>query len=269
MQQKSLESLKYFILDMDGTIYLGNKLLPRSVEFLNYLKATDRQYLFLTNNSSADKNYYAQKLRKMGIPCEPNEVLTSGEATVLYLSEIAPKAKIFLLGMPTLEQEFLTNGFVLTDQAVDYVVLGFDKTLTYDKLSTACTLLRNGVPLIATHADINCPTEDGYIPDCGAMLALIKASTGVDPTAVIGKPNTNFMHIAMTKVGDFTKNKFAMIGDRLYTDIRMGNDCDIVSIAVLSGEATQADIDSSADRPSFVFDDLGHLKDTLELLDKR
>ncbi len=259
-----LNKVRHFVLDMDGTIYLGNKILPRSIEFLEYLRATGRNYIFLTNNSSADSHYYAEKLSRMGIKATPDYILTSGEATVRYLKKIKPLARIFLLGVPSLEKEFTEQGFILTDDNPDFVVLGFDRTLTYEKLAIACNCLRRGVPLIATHADINCPTEDGYIPDCGAMLALIKASTGVEPTAVIGKPNELIMQMAMDKVGSSDKSEFAMVGDRLYTDIRMGNICGVTSIAVLSGEASNSDILSSTDKPTFVFEDLGAIKDILK-----
>ena len=165
----SLADIRLFLLDMDGTVYLGSRLLPGSLDFLRYLGETGRDHLFLTNNSSRNAQYYAQKLTKLGWPAQPGEILTSGEATALYLGGLKPAARVYLLGTPDLETEFEGHGFVLTDENPDYVVLGFDMTLTYDKLVRACDLVRGGVPFIATHPDLNCPTETGYIPDCGAM----------------------------------------------------------------------------------------------------
>ena len=121
--------------------------------------------------------------------------------------------------------------------------------------------------MLATHADINCPTENGYIPDCGAMLELIKSSTGVSPIKIIGKPNTGIMDMAMDKLGSREKSEFAMVGDRLYTDIKMGNLCGVTSVAVLSGEASAADIETSLDKPDYIFENLGKLKELLQKLD--
>ena len=147
----SLADIRLFLLDMDGTVYLGSRLLPGSLDFLRYLGETGRDHLFLTNNSSRNANYYAEKLTRFGWPAKPDEVLTSGEATALYLGGLKPSARVYLLGTPDLEQEFAAHGFTLTDEKPDYVVLGFDMTLTYDKLVRACDLIRAGVPFIATH----------------------------------------------------------------------------------------------------------------------
>lgn len=263
--QSGIEKIRHFVFDMDGTIYLGGRLLPAARELLDYLKQSGRGYLFLTNNSSADKYYYCDKLQTMGIDCQPDEILTSGEATVRYLHAHKPGARIFLLGMPSLEQEFRDWGFVLTDQCVDYVVLGFDRTLTYDKLAQACNLLRAGVPLLATHADINCPTEDGYIPDCGAMLALIKASTGVEPQ-VIGKPNISFLQMAVSKL-HCQQNELVMVGDRLYTDILMGRQAGVCTVAVLTGETSRLEIAKSPYQPDYVCQDLSILLEWLRIAD--
>ncbi len=262
----SLSDIRLFLLDMDGTVYLGNRLLPGSLDFLRYLSQTGRDHLFLTNNSSRNANYYAEKLTRLGWPAKPDEVLTSGEATALYLGGIKPAARIFLLGTPDLEQEFLAHGFVLTGEQPDYVVLGFDMTLTYEKLVLACDLIRTGVPFIATHPDFNCPTETGYIPDCGAMIALITASTGVKPQ-IIGKPNRQIID-AMFRKKPVARTQVAMVGDRLYTDIVMGHNAGVASILVLSGEARREDIISAPAKPDYVFEGLGTLYEELRRVDK-
>ena len=261
----SLADIRLFLLDMDGTVYLGSRLLPGSLDFLRYLGETGRDHLFLTNNSSRNAEYYAQKLTKLGWPAQPDEILTSGEATALYLGGLKPAARVYLLGTPDLETEFAAHGFVLTDENPDYVVLGFDMTLTYDKLVRACDLVRGGVPFIATHPDLNCPTETGYIPDCGAMTALITASTGVTPK-VIGKPNREIID-AMFRKKPVRRDQVAMVGDRLYTDIVMGHNAGVTSVLVLSGEAKESDIPAAPVKPDHVTGGLGALYEALKQAD--
>lgn len=263
----SLAEIQLFLLDMDGTVYLGSRLLPGSLDFLRYLGETGRDHLFLTNNSSRNAAHYAEKLTKLGWPAKPEEILTSGEATALYLGGLTPGARIYLLGTPDLETEFASYGFVLTDENPDYVVLGFDMTLTYDKLVRACDLIRAGVPFVATHPDINCPTETGYIPDCGAMTALITASTGVKPK-VIGKPNREIID-AMFRKKPVRRDRVAMVGDRLYTDIVMGHNAEVASILVLSGEARESDIPAAPIKPDFVVAGLGALHKALWEADRQ
>jgi len=263
--QNSLANIRLFLLDMDGTVYLGNQLLPGSLEFLHYLADTGRDHLFLTNNSSRNAGHYAQKMTKLGWTAEPEEILTSGEATALYLGGIKPGARICLLGTPDLEAEFAAHGFVLTDEFPDYVVLGFDMTLNYAKLVRACDLIRGGVQFIATHPDLNCPTETGYIPDCGAMTALITASTGVSPK-VIGKPNREIID-AMFRKKPVERSQVAMVGDRLYTDIVMGHNAGVKTILVLSGEAKESDITAAEIKPEHVFAGLGALHAALKQAD--
>ena len=261
----SLAKIRLFLLDMDGTVYLGSRLLPGSLDFLRYLAETGRDHLFLTNNSSRNAQYYAQKLTQLGWPAKPDEILTAGEATALYLGELNPAARVYLLGTPDLETEFASHGFVLTEVEPDYVVLGFDMTLTYAKLVKACDLIRAGVPFIATHPDINCPTETGYIPDCGAMTALITASTGVTPK-VIGKPNREIIDAMFIKK-PVRQDQVAMVGDRLYTDIVMGHNAGVTSVLVLSGEAKEADIEAAPIKPNHVVAGLGALQKALEQAD--
>ncbi|MCX7781700.1 MAG: HAD-IIA family hydrolase [Negativicutes bacterium] len=247
---------------MDGTFYLGNRLLPGSLEFIEYLRATGRDFLFLTNNSSKTAPYYAEKLGRMGLECKPDDVLTSGEATTCYLHAIKPGARVFLLGTPELEREFSQAGFVLTDTHPDFVVLGFDTTLTYAKLETASRFIRAKVPFIATHPDINCPTEDGFIPDCGAMIKLFKAATGISPK-IIGKPNREIVDMIFRKK-NYCASEIAIIGDRLYTDIAAGKNAGICSILVLSGETREDDLAASVIKPDYCFAGLGSLLEALK-----
>ena len=264
---RALRPIRCFLLDMDGTIYLGDRLLPKAAEFIEYLKASGRGFLFLTNNSSKDKTAYVEKLSKLGIPCEADDILTSGEATCIYLQGRAVH-KVYLLGTPELEAEFQRWGFRLTAESPDVVVIGFDKTLTYAKLVTACDLLRKGVPYVATHPDINCPMEDSYIPDCGAMIELIAASTGCRPK-VIGKPNREIIESAFKKRPGFSLAEFAMVGDRLYTDVATGNHAGICSILVLSGESTRQDVEQSDVKPHLIAENVAQLLEALQILDHK
>lgn len=237
----SLGEIRCFLLDMDGTINLGDALLPGAKEFMSYLRSSGRQFLFLTNNSSQDGAHYVNKMQNLGIRCSRENVLTSGDATISYLSALRPQARIYLLGTSALEKDFRENGFVLTDENPEFVVLGFDTTLTYQKLVKACDFIRDGAIYIATHPDINCPVTGGYIPDTGSMIEFIKASTGKVPK-VIGKPNKEIIESAFRKIPDVSKTEMAIVGDRVYTDIRTGENAGIASVLVLSGESTEADL---------------------------
>jgi HAD superfamily hydrolase (TIGR01457 family) len=261
MSDETIGRIRCFVLDMDGTVYLGSRLLPGALEFIEYLRKTRRDFLFVTNNSSRHAGYYSNKLTKLGIDCDTANILTSGEATAFYLNTLKKGARIFLLGTPELEEEFQRQGFTLTGDAPDFVVLGFDKTLTYSKLVTACDWIRRGVPFIATHPDFNCPTESGYIPDCGAMAALISASTGVEPK-VIGKPHREIIDMILRKKA-YDPEQLAIVGDRLYTDMATGFNAHICTVLVLSGETKREDLRGASVQPQYVCRDLGELTERL------
>ena len=258
-----LSSLRVFMLDMDGTIYLGDRLFPCTLPFLSYLRSTGRRAVYLTNNSSRSRDKYVTRLASFGIDASPDDIFTSGEATTLWLSERAPGAHIYLAGTPSLEREFEDAGFTLTAKDPSYFVLGFDQTLTYEKLTLICNLVRSGIPYIATHPDFNCPVEGGFIPDIGATIAYIEASTGRRPDVVIGKPNRTIAEMAMRKYGA-APEELAMVGDRLYTDIALGANAGIASILVYSGETTREDYQASSVRADFDFEDLAGLQRALE-----
>jgi len=251
-----MQNIRTFLLDLDGTFYLGNQIFPWSLDFVETVRAQNKNFIFVTNNSSRHGRYYVDKIRKMGVDITDDQVFTSGEATIYHLRKYNYPKKLFLMGTPDLEEEFQAAGFELTAEEAELVVLGFDMTLTYDKLRTACDLIRKGIPFIATHPDINCPTPTGPIPDAGAMIALIKASTGVEPK-VIGKPYPEMVEALRAKYGLEDPETVAMVGDRLYTDIAMGKAAGIKSILVLSGETQLADLERSPIKPDFVVENLG------------
>lgn len=259
----SLRKVDTFLLDMDGTIYLGDRLFDCTLPFLALLRRQNKRYIFLTNNSSKNKTAYLEKLTRLGVPVEEDSVFTSGEATTIYLNAEKPGARIYLCATPSLEAEFTQAGFILTDKDPDYAVLGFDQTLTYEKLVKLCDFVRAGLPFIATHPDLNCPVEGGFIPDTGAMLALVRASTGRDPDYIVGKPNRGIID-ALARKESLDQSRMAMVGDRLYTDIAVGVNAGITSILVLSGESTREDLAVSDVKPDYVFKDLSEIQREIE-----
>jgi len=264
-QPNSLDQVRCFLLDMDGTFYLGEHLIEGALRFIELLKKQNREFLFLTNNSSKDGQQYVDKITRLGLPIGLDKVLTSGQATALYLAHHHPRTSLYVVGTPALEAEFQSRGFTLSSDAPQVAVLGFDTTLTYAKLWRLCDLVRAGLPYIATHPDFNCPTETGYMPDIGAMIAFVAAATGRQPDVVIGKPNRFMAEAAADHIG-LPLDQLAMVGDRLYTDIALGAAAGIPSILVLSGESQANDLAASPHRPDFIFPHLGALADHLETI---
>ena len=260
---EKLSTVRGFLLDMDGTFYLGDQLLEGALRFIDLLREQKKEFIFLTNNSSKHRHQYAEKISRLGLPITEESVLTSGEATALYLREKHPGADLFLVGTPSLEDEFRQHGFRLVQQKPQFLVLGFDTTLTYHKLWALCDFVRAGVPYIATHPDFNCPTENGYMPDVGAMIAFVQAATGRQPDLVVGKPNRLIVDAAAVKM-NLQVNKLAMIGDRLYTDIALGKTSGIATILVLSGETKMEDLKDSPFQPDYTFQNLAGVADWLE-----
>jgi HAD superfamily hydrolase (TIGR01457 family) len=260
---KKLGTVRGFLLDMDGTFYLSDRLLDGALRFIELLRRQGKEFLFLTNNSSRDRSQYAKKITKLGLPLKDELVLTSGEATALHLQGKQPGAKLFVVGTPSLEEEFRHHDFSLVEKDPDFLVLGFDTTLTYQKLWKLCDLVRAGIPYIATHPDFNCPTETGWMPDVGAMIAFVKAATGREPDLVVGKPNRLIVDAAAVKM-NLKVSQMAMIGDRLYTDIALGQTSGITTILVLSGETKMEDLDGSPFKPDYIFQNLGGVADWLE-----
>lgn len=257
-----LSPFTVFLLDMDGTIYLGDRLFAGTPSFLERLDQTGRHKVFLTNNSSRNGEAYRRKLRRLGLKARPGEIFTSGDATILALLAEQPGASVFLLGTPSLKRSFIQAGFHLWQEkeggAPDYLVLGFDTTLTYPKLSTACRLAAAGTPYIATHPDFNCPAPEGFIPDAGSIAAMIEASTGKKPR-VVGKPQAGMVDALITREG-WRREEIVMVGDRLYTDIALGEAAGIATVLVFSGETGRAQYEAQdACRATWAVEDIGVL----------
>lgn len=248
---------------MDGTFNLGEELLDGSLYFMDTLRELGLDFLFLTNNSSKHRRLYAEKIMRLGLSIPEEKVFTSGEATALYLQREHPNARVYVIGTPALEEEFRGHGFTLDEDQPDLVVLGFDTTLTYQKLWKLCDFARAGLPYIATHPDFNCPTETGFMPDIGAMIAFVRAATGREPDIVVGKPNRMIVDAVAQKYG-YAIEEMAMVGDRLYTDIALGGTSGITTCLVLSGETKAEEVSDSPFQPTYTFEHLGKIADWLK-----
>lgn len=257
-----LAGVRCFLLDMDGTFYLGDNLIEGSLEFLDALERTGRTARFLTNNSSKSASVYAKKLERMGVKERYRDVISSGHAAAHYCLEQFPGQKCYLLGNPMLTEELTSMGLEITEDNPDYVLVAFDTTLDYAKMCKVCDYIREGKPYIATHPDYNCPTETGFIPDMGAIMAFIEASTGRKADIILGKPNRGIVDEALMRTG-FALSEMAMVGDRLYTDVATGVNHGMTGILVLSGEATMEDVKTSEVKPDLIF---GKLADMIEYL---
>ena len=256
-KQKLLEEVELFVLDMDGTFYLGDRILDGSLAFLDRVKATGRRFLFFTNNSSKSPQAYVQKLAALGCPIGLSDIMTSGDVTIQYLKSHYPDAKVYLVGTPVLEESFGQKGIRLVEEAPDVVVIGFDTTLTYHKLERACTFLRGGAVFLATHLDINCPTEDGFIPDCGSICALISRSVDRQPK-YLGKPFSETVDMILKTTGA-KRERTAFVGDRLYTDVATGVRGGAKGLLVLSGETKLEDVAGPEVPPDGIFASLGEM----------
>lgn len=247
-----LKNITCFALDMDGTIYLGEKWIDGAKDFLRAVEAAGKKYVFLTNNSSKNPQAYIEKLGRMGLTIGQSQIVTSGEATIAYLKRNFSGKKVYLLGNELLKEQFRKEGILLDEEAPEVVVVGFDTTLTYEKMCRVCDLVREGLPYLSTHPDYNCPTETGFIPDAGAIHAFIHASAFRYPDHIIGKPNGDIMDYLAQREG-VLKKETAMVGDRLYTDVAAGVNNGYTGILVLSGEAGMKDVEESEIMPHLVF----------------
>ncbi len=256
--QERLKNIRCFLLDMDGTFYLGDRLLPGSLDFLRALQACGIEAIFLTNNSSRSADYYVQKLRRMGVEAPFLRVLTSGQAACRYAMRTYPGQKAYVLGNHILKEEYRQMGLPMVDDDPDYVLIAYDTELDYQKMTAVCNHVRAGLPFIATHPDYNCPTEDGYAPDIGAIIAFIEASTGRRPDIIIGKPHQGIINQALA-LTNRPVEQLAMVGDRLYTDIQTALNSGMTGILVLSGETDRDMLAGSDTKPDLVFERLADM----------
>lgn len=226
---------------MDGTIYLGERLFDFTKEFLSTVERCGKSYVFYTNNSSKNAGAYINKLSNMNINVSADKMLISNEVIIQYMLQNYAGKSVYIVGTKYLIDDFRAAGIKVADgREADMVVLGFDTTLTYEKLCIACDMVRAGKPILGVNPDINCPTDGGFIPDCGSMAALIAKSTGVMPE-FFGKPSRHTLEYVKQRTG-YSEESITFIGDRLYTDIAITDGTAAHSILVLTGESSEKDV---------------------------
>lgn len=250
-----------YLFDLDGTLYLGDRALPGAVETVAALRRADRRIAFATNNPLYTAASYAAKLSGLGIATSPADVVTSVDALVLYLQLHHPKAAVMVVAEQLVASTLVSAGFAVTaDPAgAEVVVVSFDRTFDYAKLNAAYRAVRlHGAALVATNPDPYCPTPDGGLPDCAAILAAVEACTGAQAEAVTGKPSTHLARAAIDRLG-VAPAAIAMVGDRLLTDMAMAESAGMTGVLVLSGATTLADLASAKSTPTYVIERVDHL----------
>ncbi len=259
----SIRDKKLFLLDMDGTIYLSDRLFDGAAEFLALVKARGGRYVFLSNNSSRGTEAYIEKLGRMGIPTGPEDYLTSADVLIRDLLRSGEDRLWYLCGTRSLKAQLRAAGIRVAEgrEGAEGVLLGYDTELSYEKLENCCILLNAGVPYLATHPDPVCPTWYGSAPDCGSVIEMLFTCTGRRPR-ILGKPRPDMARMAMEKFG-FSRRETCLLGDRVYTDIACGVNAGIDTAFLLSGEGVEADIEKYGVRPTWVFP---HIRAVLEEL---
>ncbi len=256
-----IRSTQLFLFDMDGTLYLDNELYPFTQDLLRVIRETGRRYLFVTNNSSKSVKDYITKLDKLGISATYDDFLTSSQAVAFYLKHHHATARLYVCGTESLKEELRREGFTVTDtlDEVDCIVMGNDQELTFQKLYDVSLLLhtRPDIPYIATNLDYVCPTWFGSVPDCGSICDMLYNVSKRRPLSV-GKPSPLMPQLAMERTGTAAEHT-AMIGDRIYTDVKSGLNAGVLAILVMSGETTQEILDASEDRPDMVLESAGEI----------
>lgn len=255
-----LDGVSGFAFDLDGTIYLGSEPLPGALALLEALAAADVSFLVATNNSSKSGERYVQRLRASGLPLDRSRLVTSNDVAIGHLHQEGLR-RPYLLATPEVEDEYRAQGIELSDHAADSVLLTFDTSLTYDKLRRASDLIRGGLPYLATHPDLVCPTPTGPIPDCGAFIALLAEATGQRPL-VLGKPHAPMAAAIVARL-ELPAERIAYVGDRLYTDIRMANEHGFLAVLTLTGETRAEHLDGSPYVPDLVVATLQDLYERL------
>lgn len=265
-QISMLRKLKLFLFDLDGTLYLGERLFPFTPALLREIRGRGGRYLFMTNNSSRSVKDYAARLCWLGIAAQEADFVTSSQAAVYYLNRHCAAATLYVCGTQSLKEELVRAGFGVTEkpEEAEGILMGFDTELTFQKLRDISYLLcTRDLPYFATNPDFVCPTEFGSVPDCGSVCEMLYRATGKRPV-VLGKPEPIMPQLAMERVG-CKPQQTAVIGDRLYTDIRCGICAGVRTVLVMSGETTPEMLESSADKPDVVLQSGAQLLEALRL----
>ncbi len=243
------------LLDLDGTIYVGDSLIPGVVDVLSLMNDAGISIYFLSNNSSKNKIDYVERLSRMGLEVNAEQIVLSTDAVLDFL-ERGGVHRVHVLGTSSFKKIFLDSGFSIDDPNPEYVIVGYDTELNYQKIVAACKYINEGVDIIATHCDLYCPSEFGPIPDIGALIEMLRLTTGRSPSRVFGKPNIEMISPLLRGIGR-NMDDLLMIGDRLHTDVKMAKNISCRSLLVLTGEATREDVEVSDIQPDYVLNSLG------------
>ncbi len=258
---QELRSRKAFICDMDGVIYHGNRLLPGVQEFVAWLYAEQKAFLFLTNNGAKTPRELGEKMRRLGLEIGEEHFYTSALATAAFLAQQCPGGTAFVIGDSGITNALYNAGFSMNDINPDYVVVSESSSYSYDTVTHAVNLVRNGAKLIGTNPDLTGPIETGIQPATGALIAPIELATGAK-AYFVGKPNPLMMRHALKRVG-CRREETVIIGDRLDTDILAGIESEMTTVLVLSGVTTRADLQRFAYRPHYILDGVGDILPTV------
>ncbi len=254
--------MRGYIFDLDGTVYLEDKLIEGAKEAIAELQNRGDRVVYLTNKSIATRMQYVEKLRKLGIPAELNQVINSNYMTAKYLkARLNAKEAVLVIGEQPLIDELTEMGIRITEdeQEARYVVVGWDRHFTYEKINKAYQAWLNKAKIIATNPDRTCPVEGGEIPDCGAMIGALEGATGQPIDSITGKPSRIMAEFVVTDILMMDPSDCYMIGDRLETDIKMGNEFGLKSVLVLTGITTRDMLEGTLFSPAYVVDSIKHV----------
>lgn len=254
MRRLIMKQYQGFLIDLDGTMYRGTEKIDEAISFVKELKQQDLPYLFLTNNSTKHPRDVAKKLREMDVPANTEDVFTTSMATAQYVADQKPGARVYAIGEEGLHMALEEKGLMLAQTDVDFVVMGLDRTIEYEKLAVGALEIRKGATFIATNGDVALPTERGFLPGAGSLISVLSVSTGVKPK-FIGKPEAIIVEQALEVLGTDKKDTL-MIGDNYYTDILAGINAGIDSLLVHSGVTTKQDLQSIEIQPTYTRDTL-------------
>jgi HAD superfamily hydrolase (TIGR01450 family) len=245
------------LLDLDGTLYVGDRAVANASLAIDDLRRLGKKIYFFSNNSSKIKAEIVTKLETLGIQASDSQIVLSTDGLIEYLKKEKVE-NIHVLGTNAFKKVLLDEGFCIDSDKPEYVVLGYDTELTYQKLCTACRYLNEGVDMIATHCDNFCPTEHGPVPDIGSMIEMLKVTTGKSPVKVFGKPNAEMVE-PLISAYSIDPKRTMIVGDRLHTDIRMASNFNCYGMLVLTGDTSRDQVEGAEDRPDFVINSIGDL----------
>ncbi|UYY98629.1 TIGR01457 family HAD-type hydrolase [Peribacillus frigoritolerans] len=249
-----MKSYKGYLIDLDGTMYRGTEQIAEAAGFINDLRKRDIPYLFVTNNSSRTPAQVAEKLRSIGISTEDDQVFTTSMATANYIAEQKKGASVYVVGEEGIIEALKEKGMKLVEEHPDYLVMGIDRGINYEKLSKACLAVRNGAVFISTNGDIAIPTEQGLLPGNGSLTSVVSVSTQVQPI-FIGKPESVIVEQALRVLG-VPKEETIMVGDNYDTDILAGINAGIDTLLVHTGVTTKERLMQYKEQPTHVVDTL-------------